>query len=566
MTLTRERVTYITLVVSEAAWLYAFISVLGVAAGSTGSPLSFFAILGLLGLSTITYSYIRWKDFQAFEVFYFGATLFGIVLAYFVMAAAFDPDQSFTIDWIFKLIDSTIKEQGRTFHGVAGGILAVGLWFRGIRLAMASSPDKSLTLSFRLGLFFIGFSAIMGIMRPEHPNVFAMVLIFFGAGLVGLNVGHLVSETSTSAQTRTWPKVIGLAVVGVLVAGGMFGFLQESFVEWVTSPIRFVFSRVVEGLLLIVSFPIIVALEGINSVIAAVFSRPVEIPLEPEATVTPTPTPGPSQDFGFGGGAVDDVRAPDFLLYMLQFVRYGLVVTSIIVVAIFLYVIASKIAKKLKKDDDDADRESIFDEMNFASDIGDLFSDFMSNVRDLFKGAGRRVFRLPEGPPGVVEALRLYYQMLTTAEQNEVPRPDHYTPNEFRRDLRSVFPNELVEPATEAFNRAQYGDIPTSGEEITKMRASFRVEREPGAMPQTASAAPVTPGRALGKSPRFETVTSEITEDPLARQRARFDSPSLTEKNWFTGTMGVLLACGGFILFALVAAFVFALVVAIGGG
>ena len=566
MTLTRERVTYITLVFSEAAWLYAFISVLGVAAGSTGSPLSFFAILGLLGLSTITYSFIRWKNFQAFEVFYFGATLFGIVLAYLVMAAAYDPEQTFTIDWIAKLIDSTYKEQGRTFQGVAGGIIAVGLWFRGIRLAMVSNPEKSLTLSFRLGLFFIGFSALMGIMRPEHPNVFAMVLIFFGAGLVGLNVGHLVPETAASAQSRTWPKVIGLAVVGVLVAGGMFGFLQQEFVEFLTSPIRFVFNRVVEGVLLIVSFPIILILEGINSVIAAVFSRPFEIEPQPEATVTPTPTPGPSQDFGFGGGGAGDVRAPGFLVFILQFVRYGLVIATIVVVSIFLYVLARKLAKKLKKDDDDADRESIFDEMNFASDIGDLFSDFMSNVRDLFKGAGRRVFRLPEGPPGVVEALRLYYQMLTTAEQNEVPRPDHYTPNEFRRDLRRVFPNELVEPATEAFNRAQYGDIPTASEEITKMRASFRVEREEGSVPHTASAAPVTSGKALGKSPRFETVTSEITEDPLARQRARFDSPSLTEKSWFTGTMGVLLACGGIILFAIVAALMFAIVVAIGGG
>ena len=249
----------------------------------------------------------------------------------------------------------------------------------------------------------------------------------------------------------------------------------------------------------------------------------------------------------------------------MQFVRYGLVIATIVVVSIFLYVIASKIAKKLKKDDDDADRESILDEMNFASDIGDLFSDFMSNVRDLFKGAGRRVFRLPEGPPGVVEALRLYYQMLTTAEQNEVPRPDHYTPNEFRRDLRRVFPNELVEPATEAFNRAQYGDIPSTSEEITEMRASFRVEREEGFTPQTQSAAPIPSGRALGKSPRFETVTSEITEDPLARQRARFDSPSLTERSWLSGMKGVLLACGGFILFALLFAAGLTLILIIGG-
>lgn len=562
MTLTREKLTYATLVVSEAAWLFAFISILGVAAGSTGSPLSFFAILGLLGLSTVTYSFIRWKEFQAFELFYFGATLSGIVLAYMVVAAAYDPEETFTIDWISKLIDSTYKEPGRTFHGVAGGMLAIGMWFRGIRLAMVPYPEKSLKFSFRLGLFFIGFAAVMDILVEQQLNVFAMVLIFFGAGLAGLNIGHLVSETSASTQTRTWPKVIGLAVIAILVVGGMFGFLQQDLLAFVTSPIRFVFDKVVEGLLIIVGVPLVLVLEAINSAMAAIFSRPFEPELGPEATPTPTPEPGtrvipPS----VGGGP--EVRAPDFLVQITRYVRYGLVIATVAVISIFLYVLMRKLGQKLKRDDE-PDRESLLDEMNFASDIGDLFSDFMSNVRDLFKGAGRKVFRLPEGPPGVVEALRLYYQMLTTAEQNEVPRPDHYTPNEFRGDLKSVFPNELVEPATEAFNRAHYGDIPATSEEITQMRASFRVEREGAPMPQTAGATPDTSAQALGKAARFETVTSEITDDPL--KRARFDSPSLTEKSWFTGAMGVLLACGGFIVFALVAAALFALVVFIGGG
>ena len=565
MTLTRDKLTYATLVVSEAAWLYAFISILGIAAGSSGSPLNFFAILGMLGLSTLTYSYIRWRNFQAFELFYFGATLFGVILAYMVVAAAYLPDQTFTIDWTGKLIDSTIKPAGQTFRGVAGIILALGLWFRGIRLAMVSTPDKSLTLSFRLGLFFIGFSALMGIMRPEHPNVFPLVLLFFGAGLAGLNIGHLVSETSASAQTRTWPKVMGLAVVGILVAGGMFGFLQEGFLQWVTSPIRFVFTRIVEGLLLIVSFPIVVGLEAINSIIGGLFSRDLEFELPTEATPTPTPTPGEGVEFDRGTGYSGDVRAPDFLLLLTQFVRYGLVVALVVVIAIFLYVWMRKLAQKFKRDDE-PDRESLLDEMNFASDIGDLFSDMMSNVRDLFKGAARKVFRLPEGPPGVVEALRLYYQMITTAEQNEVARPEHYTPNEFRGDLRRVFPSELVGPATDAFNRAQYGDIPSTSEEITEMRASFRVIREGASGPQTQGAASAASGKAPGKAPRFETITSEITEDPLARQRARFDSPALTEKSWFTGMMGVLLACGAFVFFAIVAAAGFAVVVWLGGG
>jgi hypothetical protein len=561
MTLSRVKLTYATLVVSESAWLFAFISILGVAAGSTGSPLSFFAILGLLGLSTLTYSYIRDKEFQAFELFYFGATFLGIALAYMVVAAAYEPDETFTIDWISKLIDSTYKTQGRTFHGVMGGILAVGMWFRGIRLATVQFPEKSLKFSFRMGLFFIGFAAVMDILVEQQLNIFAMVLIFFGAGLAGLNIGHLVSETSASAQTKTWPKMIGLAVIGVLVVGGMFGFLQQSVLEFVTSPIRFAFDRVVEGILLIVGVPLVLVLEFINEIMAAIFSRPFEPDFGSEATPTPTPQPGTPLVFesARGGG---DIRAPDFLVYITRFVRYGLVVAAIVVVSIFMYVLIRKIGRRLKREDE-PDREALED-MNFASDIGDLFSDLLSNVRDLFKGAARKVFRLPEGPPGVVEALRLYYQMLTTAEQNEVSRPDHYTPNEFRRDLRSVFPNELVEPATEAFNRAHYGDIPATNEEILQMRASFRVEREGTPTPQTASQAPSTASQSLGRSARFETMTSEVTDDPL--KRARFDSPSLTEKNWFTGGMGVLLACGGIIVFTLVAAAGFALVVYIGGG
>ncbi len=565
MTLTRERLTFITLVVSESAWLFAFISILGVAAGASGSPISFFAILGLLGLSTFLYSYIRRKEFKAFELFYFGATALGLVLAYLVVAAAYFDSEPFTLDWIFKVTDSTIKPQGQTFQGVAGGILAVGMWFRGIRLSMVPYPEKSLTISFRMGLFFIGFAAIMDILVEQELNVFAMVLIFFGSGLAGLNIGHLVPETSTSAETKTWPKVIGLAVVVVVIVGAMFGFLQQSFLEWLTSPIKFVFDRIVEGVLLIIGVPLVLGLEVINTAMAAFFGREGPMDVIPDASATPTPTPGARVEFE-GGGSGGDIQVPKVLEDFTQVVRYGLVVAALVVAGLFLYVLMRRIGRKLRKKDE-AERESILDEMNFGSDIGDLFSDLLSNVTDLFKGAARKVFRLPDGPPGVVEALRLYYQMITTAEQNEVARPEHYTPNEFRRGLRSVFPNELVDPATEAFNRAQYGDIPATNEEIAKMRASFRVEKQVEAGPQTQAGTrkPKLGSGALGREARFETITSEIIDDPLARQRARFDSPSLTERNWFTGMMGVLVACGGIILFSIVAAVIFGLVVFIGG-
>lgn len=556
MTLTREKLTYATLVISESAWLYAFASMLGVAAGSEyGSPLSYFAIVGLLGLSVLTFSYIRWKEFQAFELFYFFATVGGVALAYLVVAASYVPG-SFDLAWITTLTRGDHLDQGQAFRGTVGGLIAIGMWFRGIRLAMVPYPQKSLTRSFRFGLFFIGLSAVIDIFVEQQLNVFTMILIFFGAGLAGLNIGHLVPETAASSQMRIWPKAIGGAVAGVLVIGLLFGFLQQSFLAFIFSPIRFVFDRVTQGIFIVVSVPFVLGLEAINRVIGGVFSREVD-PSEILGDVESTPTPEafitPLSIQGVGGSDSEPVSG--FMLLVRQYISYALVAAAIILVAIFLYIVTRRIARRLRRDED-PERESLLDEISFASDIGDLFADLVSNVADLFKRGARKVFRLPDGPPGVVEMLRLYYQMLTTAEQNDVARPDHATPTEFRSDLRRVFANDLVDPATDAFNRAQYGDIPSTDEEIAKMRSAFRVVKSGERVRQTEVG-------GTSREARFETVTSEITDTPLST--ARFDSPSLSERSWFSGGIGVALACGGFILFALLAALVFTVVIFVAG-
>lgn len=341
MTLTREKLTYATLVISESAWLYAFVSMLGVWAGSSGSPLSYFAIAGLLGLSVLTYSYIRWKEFQAFELFYFGATAGGVALAYLVVAASYVPG-SFDIAWVTSLTRGDYLPEGQAFRGTAGGLIAVGIWFRGIRIIMVPYPEKSLTTSFRLGLLFIGLPAVINIFVEEQPNIFTMILIFFGAGLAGLNIGHLVPETAASSRLRIWPKAIGGAVAGILVVGLLFGFLQQSFLAFVFSPIRFVFDRITQGIFIIVSVPFVLALEAINRVIGGVFSRevdPSDILGDVEITPTPEPdillTPVPLESVG----GADAEQASGFILLVRQYIAYALVAAAVILVAIFLYVI-----------------------------------------------------------------------------------------------------------------------------------------------------------------------------------------------------------------------------------
>lgn len=555
MIITRDRLIYAALVVSESAWVYAFIAVLGVAGGSSGSPLSFFVIAGILGLSIVTYSFLRWKQFQAFELFYFGATAAGLILAYMAVAATFSPG-SFEIGWIARLTGAEYLEKGQAFRGTVGGLLAAGMWFRGIRLATSAYPEKNLKFSFRLGLFFIGLAAIIDMQIDEPLNVFAMILVFFGAGLGGLNVGHLVSQTSASSQAKTWNKAIGGVVVGVISVGLLFGLLPQTFWSFVTSPVRFVFDNMVKGILIIVGVPIVLGLELVNRAIGGFFGRDIdasEFASQVSGLGEEEEVPEMVTTTFLGVQGADRPVTSDLLLFLDLLVRYALVALVLFLVALFLFIMMRKAAKRLRKDEDE-ERESLLGEMNFASDIGDLFSDLLPNLKDLFGRGARKVFRLPDGPPGVVEALKLYYQMLTTAEQNDVQRSQHLTPKEFRSDLRQVFASELVDPATEAFNRAQYGDIPSTDDEIAKMRSSFRVIKTDASGAQTQAA-------ASGDTARFETVTSEAPSNPWAN-REKYEGEG---RNWFGGGLGLVLACGGSLVFMAIVVVGFAVVISFFG-
>jgi len=553
--ITRDRLIYAALVVSESAWVYAFIAVLGVAGGSSGSPLSFFVIAGILGLSIVTYSFLRWKQFQAFELFYFGATAAGLILAYMAVAATFSPG-SFEIGWIARLTGAEYLEKGQAFRGTVGGLLAAGMWFRGFFFAASASPEKNLKFSFRLGLFFIGLAAIIDMQIDEPLNVFAMILVFFGAGLGGLNVGHLVSQTSASSQAKTWNKAIGGVVVGVISVGLLFGLLPQTFWSFVTSPVRFVFDNMVKGILIIVGVPIVLGLELVNRAIGGFFGRDIdasEFASQVSGLGEEEEVPEMVTTTFLGVQGADRPVTSDLLLFLDLLVRYALVALVLFLVALFLFIMMRKAAKRLRKDEDE-ERESLLGEMNFASDIGDLFSDLLPNLKDLFGRGARKVFRLPDGPPGVVEALKLYYQMLTTAEQNDVQRSQHLTPKEFRSDLRQVFASELVDPATEAFNRAQYGDIPSTDDEIAKMRSSFRVIKTDASGAQTQAA-------ASGDTARFETVTSEAPSNPWAN-REKYEGEG---RNWFGGGLGLVLACGGSLVFMAIVVVGFAVVISFFG-
>ena len=94
------------------------------------------------------------------------------------------------------------------------------------------------------------------------------------------------------------------------------------------------------------------------------------------------------------------------------------------------------------------------------------------------KREGRRAFRLPAGPPGVVDILRMYYDLLALAEDKGYRRRGSQTATEFQGSLERAFPANLVRAVTAAFNRACYGYYPATKEQIAQMRSSLTNIRE----------------------------------------------------------------------------------------
>ena len=81
-----------------------------------------------------------------------------------------------------------------------------------------------------------------------------------------------------------------------------------------------------------------------------------------------------------------------------------------------------------------------------------------------------RTIPLPDGEPGIVEALRIYYDILTLAEAKGVVRSPSETPVEFQSKLEQIFAPRLVQMATSAFVRACYGYRASLEEHLTELR------------------------------------------------------------------------------------------------
>ena len=462
MPLRQDRVVLAAHVVAESAWVFALAGIVGTLAGFNSSPLSWYGVVGILGLSVLL-SRITPREGEKAEVRYALMAVLGLMVVYVSVALNVDPGEirpAWAIDWLINDAPG-----GYTSRGMFGAILGVLLWWRGTRVSSNEFPADDLSFTFRVGMLVLVVALIYDLNTDESLSTFPMVFLFFGSSLIGLSAGHLLEESQRSAGERTWPKAIGATVAGITTFGLLVALVNRGVLSFLSKPATAALEALARGVLWGIIAPIAFVFDvvvGWLISLLGIFRGEREQPQEEEIN--------PEIQGFLETLQEEQAAASEGFATVLQIIEWALVA---IVVVIVLLILGRAFRRVLRGRDrgTDGQRDSMVQEANPVGDVAKLA---LRLVPDVLKRPQRKGYRVPDGPPGIVEAFRLYYDLLDTAEEQGITRRKYDTPTEFQGRLERTFPADVVRPSTESFNLAIYADVPADRSMIRRLRQGLR--------------------------------------------------------------------------------------------
>ncbi len=445
--------------VSESAWLYAILGVLALPAQIGGNPLDWYAVLAVLASSLVVS-----RSLQALIIpmtaAYVAQMLAGVVVAYLVLGSQFST--GLDLGWVGGLSGDPDSE-AYWFKAAIAALMAVGLWWRGGRVAASDSPEETLETSFKVGVAALAVATIADAALPADLNVYPVLFIFTAASLAGLAVSHLSSPSEQAAKRATWPKVIGGLVVAVLIVGLIAGLVENSVLPFVTGAVRavmgFAIEKMVAPVLSALLYPVVAALDWLFSTLLSLFQTDLEQQVSENFNVAVPEVERPEEE----------ERGP----VIGRFIQIAGIVVLMVVAVVALYFLARAFRRRRRGryKHPEGVRESVMEGNDPLLDAAKLL--FKLVPERLLRRKKKGGFRAPAGAPGVVEAFEIYYSLLVAAERRGVRRLECESPLEFEVRLRPLFPPGLVNKATAAFNRACYGNLPPSESDLADLRGAM---------------------------------------------------------------------------------------------
>ena len=442
---------------SESIWVYALGAAIGAMSGNGRGPLEWWTVACLL-----TASYLVMRSLQLFRIPTMAARWTNALIAGLAVYAAVGTQFSGSavdLTWVRHMAGSD-DPQSFDFIAIVGVLLGAGLWWRGGSLTLAEQPVESLELSFKLGLLALAVAAGIDMVASEDLNILPLMFVFFAASLAGLSIGNLRAPTTEASKERRWLRTIGGVVGGVLAAGVVFAILGRFVLSWLSGPATWVLGLLANAVFYVIVLPL-----------AYVFGYLAEAVLWVLNWLIGDQEFEPQQEGGEVGNRLRELHdleteAPGYLTYV-----EWTVAAVVVLAALFFLGRAFRRRMVRVEEVEEEVRESVVEDADVASDLARLLYGL---VPDRFKRTRPAPgLRIPEGDADIAEVFRLYFGMLSLAEERGLPKPPWETPREYRDTLAGLFPRDLVNRATTAFDRACYGHRAPPREQIDEMRLAL---------------------------------------------------------------------------------------------
>ena len=487
MSFSRDRLIRGAATVSESAWLFAVLSVVSIVIGLEGSALNWPSVLAILGLSVLVSFLVLARRAHGgiagtratnlVRAVVYSVVVYVVVASHFSLGSV-----GIDLAWITKLTsESAPGDLG--VRVIAGGLIAALLLWRGSRIAKAFDPVAGLMYHFRIGLVAMAAAMVFDILHPAEVNTLPISFVFFASGLGGLSVGNLMPKSQESAKSRTWLSVIAAMVAGVLLMGLAVSFLHRGVQSLLTDAV----ATALKGAFWVIVAPLFLLLEQFTNLVTSFFGRPFDPTLAEgssfEIAQTSTTPQFPSdnlQTMTTTPEVVEAAPSVETFGYLSTLLGALFVLLGAVIVLVLLMIVFRQFNSMRRHGGSRGDPETIEEGVNLVSDIADLLRKLIPDWR--MARRKKAAFRLPDGPPGVVTVLRIYYDLLTLSKDKGYPRPSNATATEFQSTMERILPVSLVRMATAAFNRACYGYHPATEEQIGQMRASLARIGTPGRM------------------------------------------------------------------------------------
>jgi hypothetical protein len=445
--------------VSESAWLYAILGVAALPLQLGSNPLDWFAVLAVLASSLVVSRALQALIISTTTA-YLAQMFTGLVVIYLVLGSQFSA--GLDLAWAGRL-SGELGSDTYWLRAAIAAAMAVGLWWRGGRIAASDSPEETLETSFRIGVAALAAAAIADAALPADLNVYPVLFIFTASSLAGLAMSHLSSPSEQAAKRATWPKVIGALVLVVLLVGLIAGLVENAVLPLVTGAVRavvgFTIERIVAPVLSTLLYPFVAAMDWLFSALLNLFRTDLEQQV--------------AEGFNLAIPEVEQIEEKEGAPAVLQIIQIAgiAVLTVVVVVALFFLARAFRRRRRGRYEYPEGARESVIAGNDPLLDAARLLFDLLPER--LRRRRVRRDLRPPDGEPGVVEAFEIYYSLLGVAERRGVLREEYESPLEFEVRLGPLFAPGLVEKATAAFNRACYGNLPPSETDLADLRSAI---------------------------------------------------------------------------------------------